>query len=208
MFINNIHDTDRRGDALTAHARFENEFGDHLTLLNIFKAFAKSERPKTWCHDNFLNIRNLNYALEVRKQLTEICERLKLEFSSCGTKFDQVSEDYDLFVDSIAYNLFFLKLLFIQVRKCLLSGLFINIAELQRDNHYLTLTSRQRAKIHPSSVLSGKPTAKFILFTELVATGKTYMRTVTQIDPEWIEEVVPNLQNVVQNFRRVSAPYS
>lgn len=88
------------------------------------------------------------------------------------------------------------------MRKCLLSGLFINIAELQRDNHYLTLASRQRAKIHPSSVLSGKPAAKFIIFTELVATGKSYMRTVTHIDPEWIEEVVPN---IFQNFRKFSA---
>ncbi|XP_055301326.1 ATP-dependent RNA helicase DHX33 [Sitodiplosis mosellana] len=176
VFINNIHDTDRRGDALVAHAKFENEFGDHLTLLNVFKAFAKAERPKIWSHDNFLNIRNLGYALEVRNQLSEICKRVNLEFESCGNKFDQV-------------------------RKCLLSGLFINIAELQRDNHYLTLTNRQRAKIHPSSVLNGKSTAKYILFTELVATGKTYMRTVTQIDPEWIDEVVPNIQQLKKLFK-------
>lgn len=77
----------------------------------------------------------------------------------------------------------------------------MNIAELQRDNHYLTLTNRQRAKIHPSSVLSGKPNAKYIVFTELVATGKTYMRTVTQIDPEWIDEVVPNIQQIKRLFK-------
>lgn len=92
IFINNIHDTDRRGDALTAHAKFQNKFGDHLTLLNVFKAYAKSERPKTWCHDNFLNVRNLNYALEVRNQLEDICTRvIHLEMSSCGTNFDQVN---------------------------------------------------------------------------------------------------------------------
>lgn len=82
-----------------------------------------------------------------------------------------------------------------------MSGLFVNIAELQRDNHYLTLTNRQRAKIHPSSVLNGKPSAKYILFTELVATGKTYMRTVSHIDSEWIDEVVPNLQQVKKLFK-------
>lgn len=91
VFINNIHDTDRRGDALVAHAKFENEFGDHLTLLNVFKAYAKAERPKTWCHDNFLNIRNLGYALEVRNQLSEICKRVNLDFESCGNQFDQVN---------------------------------------------------------------------------------------------------------------------
>lgn len=83
-----------------------------------------------------------------------------------------------------------------KVRKCLLSGLFMNIAELQRDNHYLTLTNRQRAKIHPSSVLNGKPNAKYILFTELVTTGRTYMRTVMHIESEWIDEVVPNIQQL------------
>lgn len=91
IFINNIHDSERRGDALTAHAKFENQFGDHLTLLNVFKAYAKAERTKTWCHENFLNNRNLNYALEVRNQLKEICTRIRLEFSSCGNNFDQVS---------------------------------------------------------------------------------------------------------------------
>lgn len=92
IFINNIHDTDRRGDALTAHAKFENQYGDHLTLLNVFKAYRKSERIKTWCHDNFLNSRNLLYASDVRKQLKEICTRLRLEYNSCGNNFDQVYE--------------------------------------------------------------------------------------------------------------------
>lgn len=86
------------------------------------------------------------------------------------------------------------------MRKCLLAGLFINIAELQRDNHYLTLASRQKAKIHPSSVLSGKPRSKFILFTELVATGKSYMRNVTCIEPDWIDEIVPNIGETKKLF--------
>lgn len=90
MFYTNIHDSERRGDALIAHAKFENEFGDHLTLLNVFKAYLKCDRPKTWCHDNFLNSRNLKYAVEVRNQLKEICLRGNLEVSSCGSNLDQV----------------------------------------------------------------------------------------------------------------------
>lgn len=94
IFINNIHDSERRGDALIAHAKFENDSGDHLTLLNVFKAYEKCERPKTWCHENFLNIRNLSYAAEVKNQLSEICSRVNLELSSCGNKFDQVNYDF------------------------------------------------------------------------------------------------------------------
>lgn len=63
------------------------------------------------------------------------------------------------------------------------------------------MTSRQSAKIHPASILNGKATTKHILFTELVSTGKTYMRTVTQIEPEWIDEIVPNAQQLKKLFK-------
>lgn len=105
-----------------------------------------------------------------------------------------------------------------KIRKCLITGLFNNIAELhQRDNHYVVLSNRQRAKIHPSSVLSGyqanlngfsstngngtagskmkdgnNQRPVFVMFSEIVQTTQVYMRTVTRIEPEWIEEVVPD----------------
>lgn len=84
----------------------------------------------------------------------------------------------------------------------------------------MVLASRQRAQIHPSSVLSGyhhsggghngtsssngngivsgvgkmrehnqKPS--FIIFSEIVQTSNTYLRTVTQIDPDWVRSVAP-----------------
>lgn len=79
-----------------------------------------------------------------------------------------------------------------QVRKCLITGLYNNIAEMQRDHNFVTLSSRQKTKIHPSSVLNNKSNLKCILFTELVQTTMNFMRIVTSIEPEWIEEVVPN----------------
>lgn len=88
----NFYDSERRADALTAHAKFENKHGDHLTLLNVIKAFSKNNKMKNWCHENYLNIRNLTYAVDVRKQLSDICQRLHLEFSSCGNDFDQVND--------------------------------------------------------------------------------------------------------------------
>lgn len=85
-----FYDNEKRVDAWTAHSKFENKFSDHLTLLNVFRALPKSERIKLWCHENYLNARHLAYALEVRSQLSDICKRLKLEFSSCGNNLDQV----------------------------------------------------------------------------------------------------------------------
>lgn len=93
----------------------------------------------------------------------------------------------------------------LQVRKCLMTGLAVNIAELQRENHYVTMASRQRAKVHPSSILAGKPRAKYIVFTELVATQQRYMRTVCTIEQEWIDEVVPNHIQIRRLFDNVAA---
>lgn len=82
----------------------------------------------------------------------------------------------------------------------------------------MVLSSRQRAQIHPSSVLSGyhhsghngvhssngngivsgvgkmrdhnqKPS--HVIFSEIVQTSNTYLRIVTQIDPEWVVKVNP-----------------
>ena len=48
--------------------------------------------------------------------------------------------------------------------------------------------SRQTVAIHPSSVLfHSKPSC--IVFTELIQTGKRYVRQVTLIDQDWIEEL-------------------
>ncbi len=90
----------------------------------------------------------------------------------------------------------------------------------------MVLSSRQRAQIHPSSVLSGyhhsgsnginssngngngitsgkmrehnqKP--GHIIFSEIVQTSNTYLRTVTQIDPQWIQDVVPEFLGRINN---------
>lgn len=96
-------DSEKRAEALVAHAKFENKHGDHLTLLNVFKAMPKSDKIKVWCHENFLNARNLGYAIEVRKQLSDICTRLELEFSSCGRNYEQVSHNCNTIQTSLCY---------------------------------------------------------------------------------------------------------
>lgn len=103
----------------------------------------------------------------MRKQLQEIVERLDLPLNSCGNNQDQV-------------------------RKCLLIGLFDNIAELQRDNTYVTIAGRQRARIHPSSVFHGKYRPEYVIFTEIMLTERNFLRQVSEINPDWIADVLPN----------------
>jgi HrpA-like RNA helicase len=55
----------------------------------------------------------------------------------------------------------------------------------------VALSNRQRAKIHPSSVVANTALPPYIIFTEFVITQKAFLRTVTAIDPDWIGEVMP-----------------
>ncbi|XP_062561030.1 ATP-dependent RNA helicase DHX33-like [Armigeres subalbatus] len=163
VFLNKSQQRDKQ---LTAHSKFHAKCGDHITLLNVFNEFKSKSKPKQWCYENFLMERHLTHAASVRTQLFDICSMMGIKPSSCGN-------------DPIP------------VVKCLLKGLYQNIAELQRDNSYLCLGNRTVARIHPSSVLCGRARPGYVLFTELVATGNRYLRTVSEIEPEWIGEVVP-----------------
>lgn len=114
-----------------------------------------------------MNARNLMYAQEVRQQLLDIVKAMKLDMNSCGNNTDQL-------------------------RKCLLTGLFDNIAELRHDKGYLTISGKMRAKIHPSSVLHQRYEPQYLVYSEIVLTERNYLRHVTEIRPEWVAEVMPN----------------
>uniref|UniRef100_A0A8C5ABC9 RNA helicase n=1 Tax=Gadus morhua TaxID=8049 RepID=A0A8C5ABC9_GADMO len=57
---------------------------------------------------------------------------------------------------------------------------YINI---QRTGHYLTVKDNQVVQLHPSTVLDHKP--EWVLYNEFVLTTKNYIRTCTDIKPEW-----------------------
>lgn len=46
-------------------------------------------------------------------------------------------------------------------------------------------------QIHPSSSLHGQQ-PHLVIFTEVVQTTKCYLRELTTIDSEWLNEVVPD----------------
>lgn len=83
--------TEEREAAAEARRKFRHSSGDHLTVLNVVRAYdeittseSKSGR-KAWCQKQYLNFRCLTEAVDIRKQLREVCEKLKLDWkTSCG----------------------------------------------------------------------------------------------------------------------------
>jgi len=57
------------------------------------------------------------------------------------------------------------------------------VAHLERTGHYLTVKDNQVVQLHPSTCLDHKP--EWVLYNEFVLTTKNYIRTVTDVKPEW-----------------------
>ena len=152
-----------------AKAQFAHVDGDHLTLLNAYHAYKESGDSRDWCYDNFINFRTLQSADSVRKQLERQMQRMGLAI----VQGDFSSSDY-----------------YTNIRKCLASGLFMQVAHLQRQGHYLTAKDNQVVAIHPSSVLDTKPA--WIVFQDFVMTSRNFVRTVTAQRVEWLVELAPH----------------
>jgi Oligonucleotide/oligosaccharide-binding (OB)-fold len=57
---------------------------------------------------------------------------------------------------------------------------------------YRTKFGNEMVSIHPtSSMFNRQPAPKCVVYTELVITKKSYIRGVTQIREEWLNEVAP-----------------
>jgi pre-mRNA-splicing factor ATP-dependent RNA helicase DHX15/PRP43 len=136
--------------------------GDHLTMLNVYHAFKQNHEDPNWCYENFVNYRSLKSADNVRSQLSRIMDRFNLKRTS--TEF--TSRDY-----------------YLNIRKSLVTGFFMQVAHLERTGHYLTVKDNQVVQLHPSTCLDHKP--EWVIYNEFVLTTKNYIRTITDIKPEW-----------------------
>lgn len=149
---------DRREQAYEVHRKFHSTHGDHIMLLNVWRAWNTARCSHEWSRENFVNDRNLRIAREVRSQLALLWSQSGAKRQSCG----QLTES---------------------LRKCLARGFADHYAVLQHDGTYRA--GKLEVAIHPSScLLKVKP--EHVLYTELVHTNKLYMRNLSVVDPKWL----------------------
>ncbi|KAH8517198.1 hypothetical protein H0E87_005230 [Populus deltoides] len=164
-----------------AKARFGHIDGDHLTLLNVYHAYKQNNEDPSWCYENFVNHRALKAADNVRQQLVRIMARFNLKL--CSTDFN--SRDY-----------------YINIRKSILAGYFMQVAHLEQSGHYLTVKDNQVVHLHPSNCLDHKP--EWVIYNEYVLTSRNYIRTVLDIRGEWLVDIAPHYYDL-QNFPQCEA---
>ncbi|ODM92685.1 Pre-mRNA-splicing factor ATP-dependent RNA helicase DHX15 [Orchesella cincta] len=78
---------------------------------------------------------------------------------------------------------------YINIRKALRAGFFMQVAHKTVNGGYLTIKDNQVVQLHPSTCLDHKP--EWVLYNEFVLTTKNYVRTVTDIKPQWLLQIAP-----------------
>lgn len=156
---------DKQALADQKKAKFNQTEGDHLTQLAVYNSWKNNKFSNAWCYENFVQVRTLKRAQDVRKQLLGIMDRHKLDVVSAGKNT-------------------------VRVQKAICSGFFRNAAKKDPQEGYRTLVDSQVVYIHPSSAIFNRQ-PEWVVYHELVQTTKEYMREVTTIDPKWLVEFAP-----------------
>ena len=163
--------------------------GDHIALLRCYSDWAANEYSQTWCFENFVQVRSMKRARDIRDQLEGLCERVEVDATvSCG------DEEID------------------PILKAVTAGFFYHVAKLGRSGDFQTVKQHKTVYIHPSSVLSNKEDEPppWVIYFELAFTTKEYMRQVAPIKPGWLVEIAPHYyqENEVEDEKSKKMPKS
>ncbi|OLL25393.1 putative ATP-dependent RNA helicase prh1 [Neolecta irregularis DAH-3] len=153
----------KRDEVGEIRARVMSSTGDHLTLLNVVRQYLElgsKGERRVWCERNFISGRGMK--TDVRKQLQEYCQRFGIDSGA--------ADDSE------------------KILRCFLSGFSSNTALLQADGSYKTVQG-QIIHIHPGSTMFGKK-VEAIVFSESVYTTRAYVRNVSGIQAQWLQQVI------------------
>ena len=142
--------------------------GDHCSLMRCYNEWAETNYSTQWCYENYLQVRSLNKARDVREQLEGLCERVEVEMVSSANETDAIC-------------------------KAVASGYFYHTAKFGQSGEYSTVKHKHTVYVHPSSCLAkDEDRPRWVVYHELAFTSKEYMRQVAPIKPEWLVEIAPH----------------
>lgn len=163
---------DKAIHADNAKLNFARSKGDHLGLLNVYNQWKDCNYSEQFCYENFIQLRSMRRARDIRDQLAKICERVDIDFQD---------PELSIYEDELGTN----------IRKCIAHGYFYNAAKHTRNGMYRTVKNSHSVLIHPSSMVF-KNQPEWVIYHELVFTTKEYMRNIIEIQPKWLIEIAPH----------------
>ncbi|KAJ8451447.1 hypothetical protein Cgig2_017838 [Carnegiea gigantea] len=201
---------DKQVHADTARMRFhEGNVGDHIALLKVYNDWKACDYGTMWCYENYVQVRSMRRARDIRDQLEGLLERVEIEPTSSLNDLEAIKKaitagslrmpsfcslflSFDELKDATSVNClpdYLLTFAFATPA----SGFFPHSARLQKNASYGTVKHPQTVYLHPSSGLAQvEPLPRWVIYHELVLTTKEYMRQVTELKSEWLVEIAPH----------------
>ncbi|GLT86623.1 hypothetical protein SLE2022_047510 [Rubroshorea leprosula] len=156
--------------------------GDHIQLLQIYECWDQNDYDIGWCKDNDLQVRGMVFVKDVRKQLSQIMQKM----AKANGRRNESQQDYR------------------KLRKALCIGYAGQLAErMIHHNGYRTIGFKsQLVQVHPSSVLRPDEEGllpNYVVYHELIATSRPYMRNVCAVEMRWVVPILKKLENINVN---------
>jgi hypothetical protein len=185
--------------------------GDHMTCLNVWNEWKLNDKNRQWCKSNYLNHKLLENAANVRTQLMDVMDKLKLKVvrgptikrkpkSSGKTRKRRMGENnHGESTDPVP------------VIRSFLSGYFTNIANKGANravfSHYspdehlavggnISSTALVALYLHPLCALSDMfdknkmqyAELDWVMYTSITYTVKAVMKGVSKILWDWVKQ--------------------
>ncbi|KAJ1612194.1 putative ATP-dependent helicase [Cryptosporidium canis] len=170
------------------------EFGDHVGLIEAFNTWnslaGKDKTPHASGHEQIsfcssvgISNTSLLRAKSIREQLVDITTKLfNLKTIQSCALLPSPGLNTASPTPENKWTPFY---------KCLTKSFWQNAAKLDPETNklYLTEINRQLVNVHPTSSVSHlKEKPKWIIFTDIIQTKKTYIRTVSAINQLWLHD--------------------
>jgi ATP-dependent helicase HrpA len=158
--------SDAQQQADQRHATYADPRSDFVTVLNLWKLFHEQagalsgNQLRKWCRENFLSFMRMREWQELRRQLDDLTEELKLPVN-------QVPAEYG------------------DLHQAILTGFLGGIGMLDEKREYEGARGT-RFVIAPGTPLASKP-PKWVVAANLTETTRLYARMVAAVEPDWIE---------------------
>ncbi|KAJ0634302.1 putative RNA helicase [Helianthus annuus] len=163
-------------------------WGDHIQLLQIYELWDQTDYSIDWCKDNNLQVRGMLFAKDVRKQLSQIMQKIAKGSLDVRRKERRRDREHD----------------YKNLRKSLCVGYASQLAERSiRHNGYKTLGFKsQLVQVHPSSVLREDEEGmlpNYVVYHELISTSRAFMRNVCEVEMQWVTPILQKLEKLNVN---------
>jgi hypothetical protein len=155
---------------------------------------SQSQKSKQWAMRSYLNYNALLHAHSIRQQLQQLLESSALRVDTTLTCSPEKDPILKCIAKGLDMNLAYLHSS-IDLQQTASKETKRNTHQQQPSSHYRTIVGSQDVYIHPSSSLyltyerNKKHMPKYLIFAEILITSKHYMRYLSILDENWIDEL-------------------